>query len=410
MGVRYVVGMERIRAGISVEQLAVAMTPGVGPVLGRRLLQRFGDAEEVLGASVAGLKAVEGIGQVKAERLKQAFRGARSAAERELGLCDRAGVRLVGLDDRAYPELLKQLDDAPLVLWVKGDPERLVSRFTVAIVGSRSCSAYGVEQTERFSTALSQSGLVVVSGGARGIDTAAHRAAVRLGEPTVVVLGCGFEHCYPPENRELFEEVVSLKGVLVSELPMGRAPAADQFPARNRIISGLSLGVIVIEAPSASGALITARQASEEHGREVMAVPGRIDSKASEGSNELLKSGGAAMVTTPADVLDALESPARHLRSGTHRERYRSSEPAEVLEGALEGGSVRGLTGRQAVIVKELSEPRSVDTICELSGLGVDEVQVDLTVLELRGVVKKNGPVWEVVSSKNRKLSEYPLA
>ncbi|MEM9083939.1 MAG: DNA-processing protein DprA [Planctomycetota bacterium] len=378
------------------------MTPGVGPVLGRRLLERFRIAEEVLKASVAGLKSVEGIGQVKAERMRQAFRNARALAEGELERCDQAGVRLIGTEHALYPELLTQLDDGPLALWVKGDLEALGSRFTVAIVGSRSCSAYGMEQAERFSTALSQAGLIVVSGGARGIDTAAHRAAVRLGEPTCVVMGCGLGHCYPPENRELFDQVRGAGGVIVSELPLGRAPAADQFPARNRIISGLSLGVIVIEAPSASGALITARQAAEEHGREVMAVPGRIDSKASHGSNNLIKTGSAAMVASPVDVLDLLESPARHFHSGTHQSRYRGG----LIKAAPSEKTLRGLTERQEIIVGMIGGGKDVDAICESAVLGAEEVQADLILLELRGMVKKNGPVWELVSSKNRKLSE----
>lgn len=310
--------------------------------------------------------------------------------------------------------MLAQIPDAPPLLYVRGELHAGThDRYPVAIVGSRRCTAYGHEQATRFAGALASAGLTIVSGGARGIDTAAHRGAIMAGGRTIVVQGCGLSNCYPTENASLYEDIIRGRGAIVSELPMTAPPEAENFPARNRIISGLSLGVIVIEAQLGSGSLITARQAVEEHGREVMAVPGRVDSSASQGTHELLKKGEAALVTEPKDVLELLETPARHHFQGTHESRYavamgsaENTDPS--LFGSPEGGVAdRGVSvaaaaqrptpadswsnqSAQAAILSALGEPATIDRLCDLTGLSPHELQAELTLLELQGRVRQS--------------------
>lgn len=304
--------------------LRLWLTPGLGPVRVQRLLDRFGDPSTVLGASSAELQSVKGVGPGVARTILDAGRGSDSHVDEALEKIDNVGARVLIRGDGVYPPLLEAIPSAPTLIIVRGalEPEGS-DRYPVAIVGSRRCTAYGLEQSERFAGALARDGLTVVSGGARGIDSAAHRGALNAGGRTIVVLGCGVDIAYPPENERLFERIVSEgRGALISELPMGTPPNAENFPARNRIISGLSLGVLVIEAGLRSGALITARQAVEDQGREVLAVPGRVDSESSRGSLELLKNNEAALASEPADVIRALEPVGRHHHAGTHEARY----------------------------------------------------------------------------------------
>ena len=268
--------------------LRVALARGLGPRLVSRLRRALGDDAAICAAGPQTLAGVPGIGRVRASALHRALREAPVDAERSAA--DRAGVRLVADAHRAFPPLLKTIPDPPPLLWVRG---RLPSPTTpgIAIVGSRRCTMYGREQATRLAGQLASSGLVVTSGGARGIDAAAHTGALRAGGATVAVVGCGHQHCYPAEHAPLFDRIVDGGGAVVSEWPMGHPPRAAAFPRRNRIISGLSLGVLVIEAGRRSGALITARLAAEEHGREVMVLPGRVDSPASAGCLMALREG-----------------------------------------------------------------------------------------------------------------------
>lgn len=377
----------------SLAVLRLTLTPGLGPVLIDRLIREFGGPEAALGATAAALRRVRGIGPGTAEPIARGLADSAALVEKELALAGELGVTLAFKGREGYPELLAQLPDSPPLLYVRGDlATESHGRYPVAIVGSRRCTAYGVEQAERFAGLLARSGLTIVSGGARGIDTAAHRGALRAEGRTVAVLGCGLGHIYPPENAELFAAIAD-RGAIVSELPLETPPTPDNFPARNRIISGLSLGVLVIEAGIRSGALITARMAGEDHGREVMAIPGRVDSEASQGSLSLLKEGGAALVVNPGDVLSLLESPARHHHGGSHAARYGGAPPRAEAAGSDEVAAEMSLTPEQQAIVEALASPATIDQLVMATSMPPHLIRAELTVLEMQRRIRREGPI-----------------
>jgi DNA processing protein len=384
--------------------LRLTLTPELGPVLISRLLEAKGSAERVLAASAQELERVKGIGPGRSAAFVKGFKASGSLVDAELELAERLGVSIIAQSDAAYPPLLRQIHDAPPLLYVRGtiEPEGR-DRYPVAMVGSRNATAYGIEQAERFAGMLAMSGLTIVSGGARGVDTAAHRGAVKAGGRTVAVLGCGLATCYPPENDAFFDSMVSLgAGAVVSELPLRAPPESENFPARNRLISGICLGVIVIEAGKKSGSLITARLAAEDHGREVMAIPGRVDSQASWGTHELIKQGGAAMVTEPGDVLQILEAPARHSFSGTHESRYADPAKAGLFEPErMESKPVRdvGLSEAQAGIMAQLALPQTLDELARTTGLTPASLRAEVTMLELQRRIVRQGSRISKVST-----------
>ena len=367
--------------------LRLHLTPGVGPVLGRRIAQVI-DPAALDQCTPADLARIEGIGAKRAAAIHAGLAASRNAVARERSLLDRAAAHVITLADGDYPPILAEAPDAPLALFVRGSLHAEPMRYPVAIVGSRACTAYGVEQAQRFAAAFAGAGLAVISGGARGVDSAAHAAAARIGGVTVVVLGCGLGHCYPPENEGLFRAVVEAGGALVSEFPFETGPAPENFPIRNRVISGLSLGVLVIEAPAGSGALITARHAVEHHGRDVFAVPGRVDSPASSGCHALIRDGEAALVTSPQDVIAMLESRARHIHDGTHAARFASANPAPPAHTVIR---TELLSDAQRNIVEALDAPATVDELADRTGLPPETVRVELTTLELLGALKRSG-------------------
>ena len=409
------------RAGViserALELLRLVLLPGLGSVRAARLLDAFGgSADRALGASHAAWCAVPGIGRVTSERARRGIADLSDAVDAEIEHIERAGARAIAMGDPAYPELLRELPDAPRLLFIRGglgpipsDPVR--DAYPLAVVGSRRCTQYGLEQAERFAGVLARDGLTVVSGGARGIDSAAHRGALRAGGRTIVVQGCGLGLAYPPENAELFDRIVAEgRGAVISELPMRTEPRGEHFPARNRIISGLRLGVLVVEAGRKSGALITAATAVEAHGREVMVLPGRVDSDAIAGSLDLLKKGGAALVTEPADVLAILESPARFAHEGLHAERYADpavepheapvtpdsaaetqgepdSTPPAVPEEGDAGALLRAISGERP----GGERARSFDDLILLTGWPAPRLRTVLTMLELAGHVTRSG-------------------
>ena len=364
--------------------LRLAMTDGIGPILIRRLVERAGSAEAACAASKNLLATVDGIGTSKASKIYASLHAA--DVDGELGKCARLGVALICPDDAAYPTLLTQIPDPPAVLYLRGsfEPRDLNS---VAIVGSRKCSYYGREQAERFGALLAGAGFTVVSGGARGIDSAAHRGA--MSHPsgrTIAVLGSGVDVPYPPENAGLFEEIAT-KGAVVSEYPLGTPPLAENFPRRNRVVSGLSRGVLVIEADERSGALITARQACDDHGRTVFALPGRVDQSTSAGPHRLIRD-GAVLTTCLEDIVNNLDPlPAAAMEPTLFEE----VEPAEHVAPTKPLADVGlKLTERQQLILSQLDgNPLHVDQLIERTSLSASDVLQDLTLMSLKGVVRR---------------------
>lgn len=382
--------------------LRLHLTKGVGPAIGRRILELFGADDRIFRASEADLRRVEGIGEKKAAEIRAGLRESEDKALREIERVRALGAHHVILGDEEYPALLAETPDAPLVLSVRGTLRSAASGHCIAIVGSRRCTSYGLEQTERFSAIMAQAGIAIISGGARGIDSAAHRAALRVQGITVAVLGCGLAHIYPPENQDLFDEIVERGGAIVSELPIDTPPVSENFPARNRIISGLSLGVLVVEAPKGSGALITARHAIDEHGREVFAVPGRVDSTASTGANHLIQQGEAMLVTSPGDIVQSLERQAEHLRDGTRASVYAPRpgmlfETRTPLRDAPENKatpieSPAALSPSQQAVWEALaSEEAGIDDLARSTGISAETLLADLTLMEVRRLIVRRG-------------------
>jgi len=360
-------------------RVRLAMVSGLGPKLTRRLEEAFDSPIDICDASIRELQQVEGIGRKKADLIRRGLDEA--DLEHELHLIESQNVKLIAYEDDDYPALLRHIIDPPPLLYVRGELERR-DGLALAIVGSRKCTHYGREQADRMASLCSQAGLTIVSGGAAGIDTAAHRAALRVKGRTIVVLGCGLGQCYPPENKQLFGQVARGGGAVISELPMTTPPMAENFPARNRIISGLSLGVLVVEASRRSGASITARLAAEEHHREVMALPGRVDSPASEGCHRMIRESWATLVTGPADVLDCLGEAGQTLKAALDETDNADAEPDTQDVSNLEGDAARIY---QAVP----REPISIDGLCAETGLAVATIQSHLMRMQLSGLIDR---------------------
>jgi len=357
--------------------LRLALAEGVGPLTVRRLLDHFSQPEAVFGASRGQLQAVEGVGPKAAAGILAADD---RAAEGELALAAEAGVSVLCPDDPAYPAGLRHIPDPPPVLYAMGDL-READAVALGVVGSRRCTHYGLAQAERFGALLGRAGFTVVSGGARGIDAAAHRGALAAGGRTVAVMGCGLNHLYPPENRKLFRQIVADgRGAVLSELPMAIGVKGQNFPRRNRIISGMSLGVLIVEAARRSGSLITARLAIEQ-GKDVFAIPGRVDSPFSAGTNQLIADGAAALVQNIEDILDALDRVGETM----------------TAEGAAEPAAPQvKLTGDESKIMAALAAMElALDEIASRTGLPAHHVAAAMTTLTIKGLVaQKPGGVF----------------
>ncbi len=286
--------------GNLIEWLALSLTPGLGPVGCLRLVEHFGRPEMIFKAAYGELIKVHGIKKSCLEFLANTppLRAAEGIARN----AEKTGTTIISWENPGYPEQLRNIANPPVVLFTKGNKEALKMP-GIAIVGARSSTSYGQNIAARFATQIADKGLSVISGLALGIDTAAHAGALSTGGTTIAVLGCGIEIIYPKQNRKLYEKIMAT-GAIVSEYPFGTPPDAFRFPARNRIISGLSHGVLVVEATKNSGSLITAQHALEQ-GKDIFAVPGRIDSIKSEGTHRLLQQ-GAKLVHTLNDILEEL--------------------------------------------------------------------------------------------------------
>ena len=283
--------------------IALNLTQGIGPARASLLVQAFGSASAIFSHTADEIAAVHGISSALAENI---LTNAGAPLQRELELIDRAGVQVLTLDDYAYPSPLREIEDPPICLYVCGTlPEELGGN-AVAVVGSRRATVYGMRMAQHLAEAAACSGWVVVSGLAAGIDTAAHKGTVGVNGKTVAVLGGGLMKIQPQENVELARSILDKSGAIISEHPMLFPPTRHSFPMRNRIISALSIATIVVEAGSRSGALITAATATEQ-GKQVFAVPGNVDNEMSIGCNELIKTGGAALLTSFEDVLSSTD-------------------------------------------------------------------------------------------------------
>ena len=281
--------------------MRLVLTPGIGSRRGKSLLEKFKTPKAILEASLGDIAEVENVGWEVAKRIVEGRE--KVDLDRQIELIEKNNVRLIPSNSEFYPANLKAIYDPPPVLFVKGEilPQ---DYFSIAIVGTRLASFYGRTMSEKLSSQLAEKGFTVVSGGARGIDTFSHRAALKAKGRTLAVLGCGLDITYPPDNKKLFDEITE-HGALISEFPLRTEPEKGNFPMRNRIISGLSLGVVVIEAPHKSGALITVTHANDQ-GREVFSVPGHADSFVSKGTNQLLRE-GAKLVESADDIIEELE-------------------------------------------------------------------------------------------------------
>ncbi len=362
------------------EWISLNMTPQIGPRAATKLLEKFGSAENVFHARRHELESLRLKPESIESLLKREFH---DKAEQELEAVKAIGGDVLILDDGGYPYLLREIADPPITLYVKGDWQACFDAPCVAVVGSRRCSTYGENASEMLTRDLAANGICVVSGLARGIDTAAHRGAIDAKGKTIAVLGTGIDQIYPKENAKLVENILASGGAVVSQFPLGTPPLKDNFPYRNRIISGLSLGVLLIEASERSGSLITARLAMEQN-REVMAVPGNITSKNSFGTNYLIKS-GAKLVQQWQDVVSELPPEIS----------------AAILPPKIDGKAVEkenpqveripaNLTADEQAIWQKLSadEVTHIDTLLEESRLSFSDLNAALLGLEMREAVR----------------------
>lgn len=352
------------------------LVPGIGPKRFEALLKYFATADDAWHASAGELLAA-GLDRRSLESLLATRSEVDLDAEVERNA--RAGVTVLTWDDPDYPPLLKQIYDPPFVLYVKGELLP-ADEWAVAVVGTRRVSAYGREAARRLAGDLAANGVTVVSGLAQGIDSHAHRAALEAGGRTIAVLAHGLDQVYPPQNRTLAAEIGE-RGALVSEFALGTRPEAKNFPARNRIISGLSLGTLVVEAGKRSGALITAEFAAEQ-GRDVFAVPGNIFAAGAMGTNRLIQS-GAKMVLAVEDILEEL-----NLTMIGAFQQAREIVPENEMESRL---------------LEHLSdEPIHVDELGQVAGMPIREVSSTLALMELKGMVRQVGGMHYVVARESR--------
>ncbi|RLS33678.1 MAG: DNA-protecting protein DprA [Planctomycetota bacterium] len=355
------------------DRVRLACVPGIGGRLHRMLLAAYGSPAGVFAASKADLRTVAGIGPKLADSIREA--AASAFADETIALCKRAQVTIILHGDANYPRLLTTIPDPPPILFVRGSFQS-ADALAVAVVGSRHSTPYGLRIAERLAGDLVRSGYTVVSGLARGIDAAAHAGAIAAGGRTLAVLGSGVLNIYPPEHDRLAEEVIA-HGAVFSETPPLASPHAGAFPQRNRIVSGLSLGTVVVQAANRSGALITARLASEQ-GREVFAVPGPVDCRLSQGCHSLIRD-GAKLVATVDDILEELGPLFEKATTSTGRE---VSNPVELQLDDLERTVLEAVTAGGAA-------GTDIDAVVEGSNLAASQVLATIGVLEMRRLLRR---------------------
>ena len=360
--------------------LALALTPGLGPTRGRKLVQHFGSPDKVFHASLTELEAT-GLLAVSAQAIVTG--ASLNKAEEEIAKAKAGETKIITPADSEFPARLLEIYDPPLCLYVRGDAS-ILSQPGVAVVGTRHPTPYGVGMSERLSCDLSARGIIIISGLARGVDTAAHRGTVNAKGKTIAIFGTGVDVMYPRENGKLAEQIVSLGGALISEFPLGTFAAPQNFPIRNRIISGLSIGVLVVEAGEYSGTRITARCALEQS-REVYAVPGNVTNKLSWGPNTLIKQ-GAKLVATWEDVWEELPSEVRMQLEANRTVESQKPETASLFDGAQLSPHEKRIYG----LIKA-DEMTHIDELVEKlnDAMSSSEMFAALFELELAGKVRQ---------------------
>ncbi|KPK98311.1 MAG: hypothetical protein AMJ95_04985 [Omnitrophica WOR_2 bacterium SM23_72] len=355
--------MNRFEAFVSLNRVRE-----IGSTRLKRLLEIFGRPENILKVSPCHLSAVSGIGEKIAHKIHSLKE---EDLQREFTFAKKLNLKILTLEDRDYPTNLRYIPDPPIVLYVKGDIQR-EDRLAIGIVGSRRATFYGLTQAERFASELSERGFTIVSGLARGIDTYAHKGALKRKGRTLAIMGSGFKHIYPEENIGLVEDI-SESGAVISEFPLDTLPFKENFPCRNRVISGLSLGVLVAEATQTSGALITANFALEQ-GREVFALPGKVDSPNSVGTLSLIKE-GAKLVSCVDDILEEL-----NLGTGFRRE----AVPQPVRR------KNPGLKDAEHLVYSLISNERILlDDIVEKTNMDISKISDILLRLQMKRLVQQ---------------------
>jgi DNA processing protein len=364
------------------EWIALNMTPGVGPRAATKLLERFGSPEGVFNARRSELESLRIRPETIEHLMKREFE---EKAAGELENVKALGGDILILDDGSYPALLREIADPPITLYVRGNWQACFEQSSIAVIGSRMCSTYGRNAAEMLGRDLAAQGICVVSGLARGIDTAAHRGALDGGGRTIAVLGTGLDSAYPKENKKLVDEIVASGGAVVTQFPLGTPPLKDNFPYRNRIISGLSYGVLVVEASERSGSLITARLATEQ-GREVMAVPGNITSRTSIGTNYLIKA-GAKLVQQWQDVVAELPSDIAAAILPPKIERHDSGNGSDARQPELVPADL-SKDERSIWDLLTADEAVHIDALLEASGLSFGDLNSALVGLDIRDLIR----------------------
>jgi DNA processing protein len=357
--------------------LGFNLFPGIGPMRLKLLIDYFGSIEKAWNAPLLKLKET-GLGV----KLSESFHQYRQTVDIDgyIKQLKNSHVSFLITTDEKYPSLLREISDAPFLLYIKGKKTEGVWDIgkSVAIVGTRQMTSYGEEMTKRIVEGLVSSGITIVSGLAWGIDAIAHKSAIENGGRTLAVLGCGIDIIAPPRNADLYHQIINGHGAIVSEMPLGHKPNKGLFPARNRIISGLSLGTVVIEGADDSGALITARNALEQ-GREVFAVPGPVTSRTSAGTSKLIKE-GATLVESADDILEAL-----HVSSSNKQKKVKASQDDVISRAQNEI--------ERTILTVLYNDIYSIDELVVVTGIPFRELSSHITMLELRGLIGKSSDI-----------------
>jgi DNA processing protein len=362
--------------------LALSFIEDIGPVTTGRLLSAFHTPEAIFSAGFSELSSVAGISALKAKRIKE-FK-AWDRIDSEIEKAELSNIRIVTIFDKEYPGPLRPLDNAPAILYVKGD---LIEedRLAIAIVGSRRMSEYGRKIADYLSFELALAGLTIVSGMARGIDTVSHSGALKAGGRSIAVLGCGLDICYPAENKELMT-ALSRSGCVISEFPLGTPPVRENFPRRNRLISGLALGVLIVEATTRSGSLITAGFALEQ-GKEIFAVPGNITSNNARGTNGLIKS-GAKPVQSAEDIIEELSPQIKGLLRSVKA--VSSLSPPKSFDFPGTSAQRLAINDEEKAICNILgSDSKHIDHIARELKIPAARLSGLLLGLEMKGIVRQ---------------------